>query len=85
MPACHTVDVAAQTERKASHVETIGTGEPLQLIELDNIPQDAENIVVVKAIVARLDGSMRGEDALLAHLFYLGGSWIGQAAMPEQQ
>ena len=60
------IDIAAEVEREAGHIERIVAGETSQRREIDKIPEQAADQIVTEPVMARIDRSMGREHAALA-------------------
>src|SRR5262245_28996865 len=54
----HPVDIAAEVEREARHVERVVAAETPQSRGIDKVPEQAANQIVIEPVMARVDQSM---------------------------
>lgn len=73
----HPVDIAAEVEREARHVQRILAAEPAQSRGIDKIPEEAADQIVTEPVMARVDRSMGRKYASLAHRLQV----VGECAL----
>jgi hypothetical protein len=68
----HAVHVGAQVQRQARHVELLGAGVGLQLLDRDDLAGDMAEKIVAEPVVAGIDRGVGREDAEIAHAGRIG-------------